>query len=310
MDTKESLSPAERALGLPESRWMHVGGPLHYREWEGPAAGPVCVLVHGLGGGLLNWALVAPGLAERGRVLALDLPGFGKTPVAGRGSTVKSCHRVLEGFLRELDLGDVVLFGNSMGGMVALTQAEADPGGVRGLVLANAALPPKGSPFLGVPPSVSAGFLLTGTGRLGPALLQRRTDRLGAERMVWSTLEYCTAHPESLDPAWVAATIDSFQEWVARPGASGVFSEASRSIVRAYTFARTYRRRVAGIRAPALLIHGAADRLVPVANAWHAAREHANWDLVALPDTGHVPQVEQPERFLRAVRPWLDRLPA
>jgi pimeloyl-ACP methyl ester carboxylesterase len=310
VETKDSLSSAERALGLPDSRWMDVGGPLHYREWEGPADGPVCVLVHGLGGGLLNWALVAPGLAEAGRVLAMDLPGFGKTPGAGRASTVASCRRVLDGFLRRLDLSDVVLFGNSMGGMVTLAQAEADPGGVRGLVLADAALPPKGSSFVGVPPSVSAGFLVTGTRRLGPALLQRRTDRLGAERMVWATLQYATAHPESLDPAWVAATLESFQAWVARPGASRVFSEASRSIVRAYLFARTYRRRLAGIRTPALLIHGAADRLVPVANAWHATREHANWDLVVVPDTGHIPQVEQPERFLRAVRPWLGRLPA
>jgi pimeloyl-ACP methyl ester carboxylesterase len=289
---------------------MNVGGPLHYREWEGPAGGPVCVLVHGLGGGLLNWALVAPGLAERGRVLALDLPGFGKTPLAGRGSTIAGCRRVLEGFLRKLHLADVVLFGNSMGGMVTLGQAEADPGAVRGLVLANAALPPKGSSFVGVPPSVSTGFLLTGTRRLGPALLRRRMNRLGAERMVWATLEYCTAHAESLDPAWVAATIESFQAWVEWPGASGVFSEASRSIVRAYAFAAAYRRRLAGIRTPALLIHGGADRLVPVANAWQAAREHANWDLVVLPDTGHIPQVERPDRFLAAARPWLDRLPA
>jgi pimeloyl-ACP methyl ester carboxylesterase len=289
---------------------MDVGGPLHYREWEGPVGGPVCVLVHGLGGGLLNWALVAPRLAERGRVLALDLPGFGKTPVAGRGSSIASCRWLLNGFLRWLDLAEVVLFGNSMGGMVTLAQAEADPGGVRGLVLANAALPPKGSSFVGVPPDVSAGFLLTGTRRLGPALLQRRMDRLGAERMVLATLDYCTAHAESLDRAWVAATIESFQEWVARPGASAVFSEAARSIVRAYVFARTYRRRLAAIPTPALVIHGAADRLVPAANVWRTVREHANWDLVVVPDTGHVPQVEQPDRFLGAVLPWLDRLPA
>ena len=157
---------------------------------------------------------------------------------------------------------------------------------------------------------MSAGFLLTGTRGLGPALLQRRTDRLGAERMVWATLEYCTAHAESLDPAWVAATIESFQVWAARPGASAVFSEAARSIVRAYTYARAYRRRLTGLRLPALLIHGGADRLVPVSNAWHAAREHANWELVVLPDTGHIPQVERPDRFLAAALPWLDRLPA
>src|SRR5438445_473665 len=56
---------ARRAIGLPDGRWADVGGgPVHYREW--PGHGPTFVLVHGLGGSSVNWALVAPRLAGRG----------------------------------------------------------------------------------------------------------------------------------------------------------------------------------------------------------------------------------------------------
>ena len=75
-------------LELPESRWIDLRGPVHYLEWAGPADAPAFVCLHGLGGSLLNWALVAPGLAERGRTIALDLSGFGLTPPEGRGTSV------------------------------------------------------------------------------------------------------------------------------------------------------------------------------------------------------------------------------
>jgi pimeloyl-ACP methyl ester carboxylesterase len=266
--TETSLSAAERALGLPESGWLDDGGPVHYREWPGPADGTVSVLVHGLGGSLLNWALVAP------------------------------------------DLENVFLFGSSMGGMVAVEHAAADPASVRGLVLVSAALPPVGSPVRGVPTEVAAGFLATGAWRLGPAILRTRTDRLGAERMARRTLAYCTAHPDRLDPAWVAAPVEEFRRWSAGLDAADVFSEACRSIVRAFTFPCGYRRLLAEIRTPAIVLHGAADRLIPTANAWQAARDHANWDLVVLPDTGHIPQVEDPAGFLDVVGAWLDRAAA
>ena len=78
----------ERVAGLelPDSAWIDVGCRVHYREWPGPAEGQTFVCVHGLGGSLVNWALVAPGLARHGRVLALDLAGFGLTDPDGLGT--------------------------------------------------------------------------------------------------------------------------------------------------------------------------------------------------------------------------------
>ena len=171
-------------------------------------------------------------------MIALDLPGFGRTPAAGRGSGIASSTRALARFVRALDLPPVFLFGSSMGGMVAAEHAAAHPASVRGLVLADPALPPVGSPFRGVPADVAAGFVVTGAWKLGPAILRTRTDRLGAERMALNTIEYCTARPDDLDPAWVAATVEEFGRWSAGPDAAGVFSEACRSIVRVFTFPR------------------------------------------------------------------------
>ena len=61
------------------SRTVELGGPVHYVDYGGNADGPVVVLVHGLGGSHLNWDLLAPHLTPHARVVALDLPGFGRS---------------------------------------------------------------------------------------------------------------------------------------------------------------------------------------------------------------------------------------
>ncbi|MFY9588857.1 MAG: alpha/beta fold hydrolase, partial [Actinomycetota bacterium] len=82
-----------------ESRWIELDGPVHYAAWDGPSEGPTFVLVHGLGGSHANWMSVGPALAERGRVLAVDLAGFGRTPPAGRRSTIGANRRLLHRFI-------------------------------------------------------------------------------------------------------------------------------------------------------------------------------------------------------------------
>ena len=58
---------------------------MHYVDFGGPDDGPTIVLVHGLGGSHLNWDLLAPRLTPHARVLALDLPGFGRSEPGDRG---------------------------------------------------------------------------------------------------------------------------------------------------------------------------------------------------------------------------------
>src|SRR3954447_14690481 len=74
-------------------------GPVHYVDFGGAPAGPTFVLVHGLGGSHLNWELLAPRLTGHGRVLAVDLPGFGLSESGERPATVPANVRVLKRFL-------------------------------------------------------------------------------------------------------------------------------------------------------------------------------------------------------------------
>ena len=84
-------------ITLPERQSVDLVGPVSFLEWDGPSTATF-VLVHGLGGSSLNWSQVGPGLSGLGRVLALDLPGFGRSPRAGRGSGLMDQRRALSRF--------------------------------------------------------------------------------------------------------------------------------------------------------------------------------------------------------------------
>ncbi len=67
---------------------VDIDGPVHWVEYGADTGSLPVVMVHGLGGSHLNWVRIAPVLAERTRVLTVDLPGFGsvRPGIAGRGS--------------------------------------------------------------------------------------------------------------------------------------------------------------------------------------------------------------------------------
>jgi pimeloyl-ACP methyl ester carboxylesterase len=300
------VDPIE-ALRLPPSRWVDVDGPVHYREWDGPADGPTFVCVHGLGGSLLNWAPVAPGLARHGRVMALDLAGFGLTPLEERGAGVGSNWKALDGFLLALDLPPVVLIGNSMGGMVALIEAAHAPDSVESLVLVDAAFPRTRTVQGQFDPRVASLFALYSTTRAGEWFAKLRSRRLGPEGLVGETLRVAAADPASIDPLLVEAMVEQTRRRQEFDYATPAFLAAARSIFRAQVAPGRYRALVQSVSCPALVMHGARDRLVPVATAKEAAAEHPNWKLVVFDDLGHIPQMEAPDRWLAEVERWLSR---
>jgi pimeloyl-ACP methyl ester carboxylesterase len=300
----EAMTAIE-ALNLPASRWADVNGPVHYREWPGPPEGPVFVCVHGLGGSLLNWALVAPALSGHGRVLALDLAGFGLTPVGDRGTGVGANWRLLDGFLTAMVDGPVVLIGNSMGGMITLIEAAHHPEAVESLVLVDAAFPRTRSLQGQFDARIAGLFTLYSIRRIGEWFAGARVRRLGAEGLVRETLRVSSADASSIDPVLVQALIEQTGLRQEYDYATPAFMEAARSIFRAQVSPGPYRALVRRVSRPALVIHGALDRLVPLGTALEACAEHANWKLVVFDDLGHIPQMEAPERWLAAVEGWL-----
>src|SRR3989442_8461003 len=107
------------------SRTIDLDGPVHYADFGG--TGPTLVLVHGLGGSHVNWMAVAPALARDARVLAVDLAGFGRTPLGERSADVHANRILLDRFLEGVAAGPAVLVGNSMGGLVAMMEAALAP---------------------------------------------------------------------------------------------------------------------------------------------------------------------------------------
>src|ERR1700722_18192155 len=130
---------------LVQSSMLDIDGPIYVADFGGD--GPVMLLVHGLGGAHLNWMAVAPQLAAHHRVYALDLPGFGRSPLAGRRSTIAANVDLLTRAITRLSRGPIVLMGNSMGGLLAIGAAARHPSLVDALVLVDPAVPAPGAGF-------------------------------------------------------------------------------------------------------------------------------------------------------------------
>jgi pimeloyl-ACP methyl ester carboxylesterase len=129
------------ALSGVRNHQVKVGGHrLHY-EVEGPAAGPVVVLVHGLGGRAEDWRNLAPLIAKAGfRVYLPDLIGYGRSQKPADFSySVHDEAGVVLGFLDALGLQQVDLGGWSMGGAIVQHVAADHPERVRRLMLFDSA---------------------------------------------------------------------------------------------------------------------------------------------------------------------------
>jgi len=291
--------------GAERSRWIDLDGPVHYLDYGGPADGPAIVCVHGLGGSAVNWSAVAPLLAERCRLVAIDLPGHGLTWAHGRKTGVPANRALLHRFVREVVGRPVILMGNSMGGMISLLQAAAEPADVAGLVLVAPAVPLAASR---PDPLVTAMFAAYSTPVLGRSLLAARRRLLTPEKSVDLMLQLCTVDPSRVPNEVVQEHYAMARARADYAGAGRDFLAAARSVVRTVADVRGggYRRTLRQVTAPTLLIHGDHDRLVSVVAARAAARANPDWSLVTLADAGHVPQLEWPQEVESAVLHWLD----
>ncbi len=286
-----------------QSRWTDIDGPLHYLDSGGSPGAPVLVCVHGLGGSAQNWAAIAPLLTSRFRLLAPDLAGHGLTRSQGRSTTVQANQQLLHRFIETVAGGPVLLMGNSMGGMISLLEAGERADWVRGLILVDPALPFVPS----LPdPRVMALFALYMTPGIGRAMAAGRR-RLSPEAAVAGVLGLCCADPSRVPADVVARHVDVARQRAGYTEAGRDFSAAMRSVLATAGYLRgaAYRRQIGTVTCPVLLIHGAADRLVPVTVAAAAARTHPSWSVVILSGVGHVPQLEAPAESAAAIGRWL-----
>lgn len=283
--------------------WADAGGPVHYADHGGPVDGPLLVLVHGLGGSLLNWASVAPELARTCRVLALDLAGFGCTRGGERSTSVQANQQLLHRFLADVAGVPAVLVGNSMGGLITVLQAAEHPETVAAVVLIDPALPigPRARPD----PLVAAIFTAYAMPAVGRALLGGHRRLHSPEASALALLRLCCVDPSRVHPEVVAAHVGLARERHDIPDTDAELLVAARSLLWVLSRRHRYAELMRSITVPVLLLHGEKDRLVPLAAAREAAVRNRAWRFAVARDVGHVPQLEAPEWTLAQIRDWL-----
>lgn len=294
---------AGRRRGPVPSWWADVGGAVHYVDYGGPADGPLLVLVHGLGGSLLNWAAVAPELARSCRVLALDLAGFGRTRGGERSTSVQANQQLLHRFLTEVAGVPVVLVGNSMGGLITVLQAAEHPETVAAAVLIDPALPV--SPRIRPHPLVAAVFAAYALPAVGRAVVRSQRRLRSPEATALALLRLCCVDPSRVPPEVVAQHVALARERHEQPDTDAELLVAARSLLWVLGRRRRYAELMRKIQVPVLLLHGGKDRLVPLAAAKHAAARNPSWRFGVARDVGHVPQLEAPEWTVAQIRDWL-----
>jgi pimeloyl-ACP methyl ester carboxylesterase len=287
--------------------WVsELDGPVHWIEFGVATSSPPVVFVHGLGGSHLNWTLIGSALAQDRRAVALDLHGFGLTPGTRGNATVQANAALLDRFLREIVGEPAVLVGNSMGGMISILQAHANPSTVAGAVLIDPALPqPRQRPDLAVAKRFAA-YAVPGFGEL---YMKRTYARTSSRELVQGVVDLCFADPSRANAAVLDAGIALAEQRRSMPGKEASMLAAARSLMATAIRRGRYQAMMAAIDVPVLLINGEVDRLVPIASARATAALNPLWDKVFLPGVGHTPQLEVPELVIDAVAGWLSRQP-
>jgi pimeloyl-ACP methyl ester carboxylesterase len=269
---------------------MEIGGtPVNYvdvgeRNGERPL-----VFVHGLSGQWQNWLENIPRFALRRRVVALDLPGFGLSPMPEEQISIEYYGRVVAELCDRLDLGPAALVGNSMGGYVAAQAAIDAPAAVERLMLVSAA----GISQSQVPlhRALRGAKILALATRASTAQRRRHMARPVLRHWILSLV---VRHPTRLRPDM------AFEGLVKGSGKPG-FVDALTACID-YDF----RHRLPEVACPTLVVWGRDDAIVPVrdADAFVAAIPEARKTIFE--DTGHVPMAERPVTFNDALESFLE----
>lgn len=280
-----------------------VDGPIHVVDFGGE--GRPVVLVHGLGSSHAIWLRAGALLAHHARVIALDMPGFGYSPLGGRTGAVDDQARILAGVVDDVVGCPAGVVGNSMGGVVAMLAARHHAGSVRAVVLVNPGLRrPHG---VHLERAVLRRFGAIVLPVIGERYLDRHWEDLGPAGVVKASLELSCVDPDRVPAEVEAALVEVVGHVLRAPGARRAYLEATRSLVRFAGSQRQHRRLVMGFDQPTLLVAGEQDRLVPVEAAMAVAAERPDWDLVTLPGVGHTPQLESAEELVATVTGWWSR---
>jgi pimeloyl-ACP methyl ester carboxylesterase len=286
--------------GNPDPEWLKIDWRQHLRKVDLPGAdrvnyvdigeGEPIIFVHGIAGCWKNWLENIPHFARTHRVIALDLPGFGQSPLPSWEISMANYGRLLHDLCERLGLDHVAaLVGNSMGGFVSTEAVIEEPERFERLVLISAAgisfaeWPSRHAQMAGRAIK-AAGPLLTGDRRIW---LTRPLGRKLAFGRIFR-------NPNKLRPELLAEQ--------GNPGLRALgFGDALAAI-----WGYDTRERLPEIEIPTLVVWGLNDQIVPVEAALGYHRLIPRSRLEIFERTGHLPMLERPLRFNPLVEEFIE----
>lgn len=282
------LTPA--SVVAPADRYTRVNGA-RVRYWREGNGRPV-LFVHGLGASVELWLPNVLGLKDRLAVIAVDLPGFGRSERGTMPYSLPNGARFLRDFVDVLGFERVSLVGNSMGGVLCLQFALDYPERLDRLVLIASA---------GLGRELSGSLCTLGLPGVPWLLLKRSRPE-----WVEPGLRSCLADPWCVSSEYVQMCIAA----CGHRQAMASFVEAVRVGVtlRGQHPRIVLRDRLHAVRAPTLLIWGQQDAVIPVHHAYNACERLPAGSLVVLENCGHCPQIEQPKRVNSLLEQFLTPL--
>jgi 3-oxoadipate enol-lactonase len=253
---------------------------LYYEE---TGSGPPLLLITGLSGNTLGWAMLLPALAERFRAIAFDNRGAGRSSAPPGRYTTREMADDAAALLEHLGVERAHVIGFSLGGMIAQELALAHPERVDHLVLYATYARPRAAihdPWL----------------RNYVEACERGTspDQLAMLLLPWFLTPAFMAQPDQVEAA--------IAEWVADPypaPAHGVAAQAAAGL------SHDTHSRLRQIAAPTLVLVGSEDIVTPVFFAQELAEGIPGAQLHVLDRGGHTPDVEYPEAVAEAMLAFL-----
>jgi magnesium chelatase accessory protein len=253
--------------------------------------GPTIALIHGTGASVHSWRHLAPLLAQRFRVVAMDLPGHGFTERHGSAqSTLPGMARGVAALLDAIGARPVAAIGHSAGAAVAIRMALDAPGALARIVSLNGAL----LPFGGVAGRVFAPIARALTlNPFVPALFAwRMRDEDAFRRVLMGTGSRLDAEGEALyarlaaSPAHVSGALAMMANW----DLDALKADLPR------------------LRTPLTLVAAGNDRTIDPGQARAVKAIVPGAEVVAHPRRGHLSHEEAPEETMALLEPRLTPL--
>jgi pimeloyl-ACP methyl ester carboxylesterase len=265
---------------------------LHYLE---QGTGEPVLMLHGWPTSSYLWRGVAPIVGRGNRVIALDLPGFGESPMPAEPISMPGYARMLDELFVLLGVDCATLVGSSMGGFVAAEFAIRYRAQAQRLCLTS----PAGLSMEHMRNERNQGararienVLFFGTGWLAS-----KSDRIvRSERLRRALLMLVAAHPERLPSALIVEQARG----AGKPG----FNDALDAMT-----GYPIRDRLGEIGCPTLIVWGELDRLVPLRDAAEFEWLIGDARKLIYADTGHLVMLERPARFNADLRAFLEEEP-